>query len=470
MAGQHRPSCAKRLRERAEEECWTAEQTVDAVSGCCGVSRLRAHRLARGWTLRTAVAEFRLLCERERLTAPRLDEDQLGAWETRTDRRPRAGTVDLLCRLYRTNAQGLGLTDDYGASGAEQQLASASTHSATAVRDLVPTPVIASVAFGGDPLEELVESARRVVDRTLASASVSPGQLDLLDERVLWLRQQYIYTPPEPMLRLLLADLDEVRSLAAERQPAAVQVRLSEMTAVLATLVADALMKLGKVRQSQAWYATARNAADDSGNVELRARVRAQAAMLPYYYGPLESAVSLAREARLLSRSRPSATGSFAAAAEARALARQGNATGAEHAIRYARTTFEQCGHGPEGDAFAFPERRLLLYLSGAHTYLGQTRQARIVQQQALALYPDESGIDPALLRLEEAICLAQDRSLTEACQLACATYLQVPQAHRTPILGARARHVIDVLPARMRSTRAARELGEVLALPPGPM
>jgi len=37
--------------------------------------------------------------------------------------------------------------------------------------------------------------------------------------------------------------------------------------------------------------------------------------------------------------------------------------------------------------AFAFPERRMLLYLSGAYTFLGHNRQARVVQQQALALY-----------------------------------------------------------------------------------
>jgi hypothetical protein len=51
-----------------------------------------------------------------------------------------------------------------------------------------------------------------------------------------------------------------------------------------------------------------------------------------------------------------------------------------------------------DDDAFAFPERRMLLYLSGAYTFLGHNRQARAVQQQALALYPNHTGIDPALL------------------------------------------------------------------------
>ncbi|WFB07905.1 XRE family transcriptional regulator [Streptomyces sp. LX-29] len=394
--------------------------------------------------------------------------DQLAQCEVGT-LSPKAVMVDLLCRLYRTDAQGLGLAGDYRQSHLPQvsHLAPAAEWAyAAPAPDQLPVPARQDES----PFDQLMESARRSVDRTLASATVSAAQLDLLDERILGLRQQYFYTPPRPMLTMLLTDLREVRELAAERQPAAAQVRLSEMTALLATLVADALMKLGTLRHARAWYATARLAADDSGNVELRARVRAQAAMLPYYYGPLETAVALAREARLLLHNRPCASGAFAAAAEARALARLGDAAGAESAIRAALTVFEKTDNGPDDDAFAFPQRRLLMYLSGAFTSLGRSRKAREARKQALSLYPGRTGIDPALLRLEEAICLAQDRSPSEACQLAEAVYLQVPEPHRTPILGARARHVIDVLPPAMRSGRAARNLNDLLALTPGTM
>ena len=475
MQGHHRPSCAKRLREQGAAQGWTIEQTVEEIHRCCGVSRLRAHRLARGWTLRTAAIEFHTMCEQAELAdTPKPDEDQLSIWETHPSRHPRAVTVDLLCRLYRTDAQGLGLAGDYRGAAPPPEQPVGALPAVEGARPAAMAPGAQAAhpvgGHGSSRLDQWVESARRSVDRTLATASVSPGQLDLLEERMLWLRQQYILAPPATMLELLLPDLEEVQALAADRQPALIQVRLSEMTALLATLIADALMKLGSLRQARAWYATARTAADDTGNAELRARVRAQAAMLPYYYGPLESAIALAREARLLTRNRPSATGALAAAAEARALARQGDLPGAQLAIRHAHTAFEQCDHGTDDDAFAFPQRRLLLYLSGAHTFLGHSRQARAIQQQALSLYPDHTGIDPALLMLEEAICLAQDHNPTEACQLAGTTYLNVPEDHRTPILGARAQHVLEALPSPMRKARAARELGEILALPSGAM
>ncbi|MFH8983451.1 XRE family transcriptional regulator [Streptomyces varsoviensis] len=293
--------------------------------------------------------------------------------------------------------------------------------------------------------------------------------MDLLEERLLLVRQEYVYTPPVPMLRQMLLDLEEIENLAQERQPPSVLVRLAEMTAVLATLIADALMKMGDLRRSRAWYNTARNASDESGNVGLRARVRVQAAMLPYYYGPLDAAVSLAREARIMLRGRrPSPTLAFAAVAEARALAQQGNRDGAEERIRDAQGAFDQLPAGSDGDAFAFPERRFLLYLSGAYTAMGRSSRARAVQEAALALYPTRTGIDPALLHLEAAICLVHDRSVTEACQLAAATYLRVPEDHRTPIIGARARRVIEELPGTNSRTAAARELHELLELPRG--
>ncbi|MFF4410163.1 hypothetical protein [Streptomyces sp. NPDC001404] len=465
MPEQHRPSCAKRWRERAAASAWTAERLVDEIHACCRVSRLRAHRLAQGLSLEAAVAEYQRMCADRIPGAPKLDIDKLSQYESGAVS-PKAVMVDLLCRLHRTDAQGLGLAGDYrpkvqrGPQAVVVDEGGPQAHSGS-----VPS-MPASPAHAESTLDRLLDDARRSVDRTLAFSTVSPAQLDLLDEQILHLRQEYLFTPPEPMLSQLLAELREVQGLSTERQPAAMQVRLSEMTAMLATLVADALMKLGVLRQSRAWYATARTAADDSGNIELRARVRAQAAMLPYYYGPLEAAINLAREARLLLHNRPRATGALAAAAEARALARLGDIEGAGNAIHIAQTIFDRAQDAGGEEAFAFPERRLLLYLSGAYTHLRRSGQARNVQRQALALYPDRTGIDPALLRLEEAICLAQDHSPTEACELAQATYLGVPEPHRTPILGARARHVINALPPAIRSAAAARDLGEILALP----
>lgn len=457
----HGPSCAKRMRQEGAQKGQTAHEIARSIHEHCTVSLLRAQRLARGLTQKAVAEELRALGEACGEHAPKVDAIQLSHWET-GHHHPKPAAIGLLCEFYECTPYELGFVN----TAAAQALP---LSGAVVPRQDLPPLLGDSVA--GDSLGDRVDAARRSVDRTLAASTVSPAQLDTLDERVFWARQQYVYTPPTPMMEVLLGHLAEIDDLATDRQPAAIQVRLSELTAMLATLIADALMKLGDLTRSQAWYGTARNAADDSGNAELRARVRAQAAMLPYYYGPLEAAVALAREARMICRGKPTATGAFAAAAEARALAKLGDTKSAEAALRYAEAMFEHSGPGgDDNDAFSFPERRFLLYRSGTLTALGHTSQARRVQEQALNLYPVKTGIDPALLNFEKAIGLAHDRSPTEACELAGATFIRILPAHRTPIVEERARDVIEALPRTIRGSRAARELREILALPPGQM
>ncbi|MBD0693913.1 hypothetical protein BG452_14465 [Streptomyces sp. CBMA123] len=394
-----------------------------------------------------------------------MDAEQLGVWERRV-RMPRMQTIDLLCRVYETDTQGLGLAGGYRtdppSSGAAFQVPAE-------IRLPAPRSTAAPALIGvGDPLDALARSHRRAIERTLAATTLTSGELESLDSKLLTLRREYVSDPPMVMLARLLATMEEVRQYSEERQPAIVQVRLSEMLAVLSTLTADALMKLGRKEQARDWYGTARSAADDSGNRELRTRVRVQAAMLPFYYGPLEEAAALTHEAVLLNRGRPTATGAFAFVADARVRAHRGDEEGARAAIMQARDLFERSRPTVEGDdAWAFPYRRLQLYLSGAHTALGDTAQAGRAQDEALRLYPDHTGIDPALLRLEQAMCLVKQRSVSEACQLARDTYLTVPENHRTQILGARAADIIKITPENVRP-RAARELGELLGLPTG--
>lgn len=459
----HGPSCAKRIRQEAAQRGESPGEIARLIHAHCAVSLLRAHRLARGLTLKEAACGLNEISA-GRDNAPRADGDQLGHWES--GRQPRPATLRLLCEFYgNCTPEDLGF-ESVGA------IVSPRPHALVPVERPALSPIVQGLPLPADTLEQRVDAARRSIDRTLAAGTVSSNQLDLLDEQVMWVREQYLYTAPAPMIKVLLDQLADVEELAGQRQAAAVQVRLSELTAMLATLIADALMKLGQLSRSRSWYSTARNAADDSGNTELRARVRAQAAMLPFYYGPLEAAAALSREARIISRGRPSATAAFAAAAEARALAKMGNVAAAEAALRHAAAAFDQSGAGgpADNDAFGFPERRFRLYESGTLTALGRTGPARRVQEAALRLYPSKTGIDPALLKLESALCLAHDRSPTEACQLAASTYLRIVPEHRTPIVEERAREVIGALPPGAESGRAARDLREILALPPGQM
>lgn len=314
-----------------------------------------------------------------------------------------------------------------------------------------------------DNIFSTLDDLRLVVDQTLATCTVTPSRIDLIEERVADRISDYTTTPPNSALVGIAPDLLEVQSLAAERQPAFVQARLSQAAAVLGLLTADALMKLGEVERANYWYGTARIAADDTADPRLRARVRAQHAMLPYYYGDATRTITLTQAAQALLPGISSDETALAAAAEARALARIGNTDAAEHALDRAQRLTDSLDDHDSDEAFRFTAKRLLLYMSGTLTNMGHIDRARRVQDEALRLYRRTPVvIDPALIHLDAAVAHIKNGAADDGCELATEVIDNLPPEHRTRIILSRASDVLDALPqaCRQRSTSTAlREL-----------
>ncbi|NGY61250.1 helix-turn-helix transcriptional regulator [Lentzea sp. NEAU-D13] len=317
----------------------------------------------------------------------------------------------------------------------------------------------------GDLLARL-DQTRLLVDQTLSKGLGSVTRLELIEERIGDRIDSYTHTPPAEVLDELMPDLLEVQQLADERQPARVQERLSTATAVLGLLSADALMKLGEIDRARYWYGTARLAADDTTNGRLRAQVRAQETMLPYYYGRLQRTVSLAQEAQALAADTVCGASALAAAAEGRALARLGDVEGAERAMATAQRLVDRLDEPTTDAAFEFNDKRLLLYLSGTLTYLGEFDRARHVQQEALERYRSDPTlvIDPALIKLDQAVGEAIDGDIDDACTLAVGTLLDLPADHRTRIVLKRATDVVQAIPTQRWERPAVSELRELVA------
>src|SRR6266567_1041680 len=327
--------------------------------------------------------------------------------------------------------------------------------------------VLAGADTAASSLLAAAENIRTELESTLTAGTVSPSRLDRLEETVADHIRVYATTPPTPALAGLLLDFMDMRRLMAQRQPATIQACLSEMSTLLATLTADSLMKMGRIGEAHDWYCTARIAADDTSNRELRARVRAQEAMLPYYYGHPNEVVRLVGEAREILGDLPRPTAAFASAAEARALSRLGLRNEAEAVLRRAQdlaaTTHEQ----DSNDAFRFGERRLLFYSSSTLSNLGESARALRVQDEALALYGGTAGlIDPALIRLDRAELLAADGDVNEGISLAHDACFSVDPSHRTPIFAARIRQIIETLPPGTEARQILGELRQSLIVP----
>ncbi|MEV6319907.1 hypothetical protein AB0M45_01745 [Nocardia sp. NPDC051787] len=327
------------------------------------------------------------------------------------------------------------------------------------------TRIQISVSSQQGDLLATFDGLRLVVDQTLSRCTVTPARVELIEERVADRIRTYTTTPPAVALAEIAPDFFEVQTISEERQPAAIQARLSELSAALGLLTADALMKLGEIGRANTWYGTARMAADDSPNRQLQATARAQHAMLPYYYGDLGKTIALARSAQeLLSDTACDAT-ALAAAAEARALARLGDQAGAEQAMNKAQRLTEALPNTGSDEAFRFNARRLLLYMSGTLTYMGRITRARRIQDEALQLYRDTPVvIDPALIQLDTALGYAMSGSADDGCRLAEHVLDSLPDEHRTRIVATRAGDVLDAVPTGHRLLPSAASLRKLIS------
>jgi hypothetical protein len=151
---------------------------------------------------------------------------------------------------------------------------------------------------------------------------------------------------------------------------------------------------------------------------------------------------------------------------------RLGNREGAERATRRAQDMVDELDEPTTDAAFQFNDKRLLLYLSGTLTYMGETARARRVQAQALERYRTDPAlaIDPALIRLDQAVGEASSGDAEGACELAVSTLEQLPPEHRTRLVLTRALDVVAAIPAAQRQRPAAQELRELVTTQENPV
>jgi hypothetical protein len=316
------------------------------------------------------------------------------------------------------------------------------------------TPPDASLAADGheDPPVAKLATLRIQLDEVLAATTVTSHQMEMIEESTHDHVRTYPSTPPTTMLTRIADECTEVLLLSRRRQPAAVQSRLSGAAALLATMSADAMMRLGETVDARLWYRTAVLAADDCGQSRLSVLVRAQAAMLPYYFGDPQQTVTLTDKALAISAA-PCPSTALAAAGRARALARLGATEAARAAMTQARRLFDVVAASDSDAAFDFPAKRLLFYLSGAATWSGDTATAYRLQDEALDLYRTSAAasIDPTLIHMDRAMCLARERRADEAAATAREAVAVLPEAQRTEIVLARAHDIVTSVPADER-------------------
>ncbi|MFI6346002.1 hypothetical protein [Streptomyces sp. NPDC050560] len=306
-------------------------------------------------------------------------------------------------------------------------------------------------------------TARQTVDQSLAADA--PADLADLEAATETYGYGYHGRPPLRFLADIAADFSALRPMMDVPQAVATRTRLCRTAGQMAGMAAIVFHDLGARSEARRWFATARRAADESGDPQLCAWLYAREAMVPLNYGAPRAAAQLAEAARRAAGDRPTSAATLAAAVAGRAYALCQQPERAREALAAADAMMERLAPGERADTWlTHGEQKHRVHLSHALTALGATRRAREQQHRALELSAPTSTMTRTLLLIDNATCAHHEGETEEACRRAASVLVGLPHDYRPGIIRSRALDLCRSIPPRHHHEPAVRELANLLA------
>lgn len=307
------------------------------------------------------------------------------------------------------------------------------------------------------------EKTRRALDDALADGMMPSTMLDDWDTTIARYGYRTRDTPAPLLLSGLTADLSDLRLAFGRHRSASALPRLALAAAHMTGLVCLTLIKAGDSRAWRRWGRTSRHAASEAGDGPALSWATAQEAYGYYYAGDMQGAVAVARAAVTATRS-ACVGGVLAAALEMRAHAAMGDASAAMNALATAEEIHARL---PAADlapsAFGYAESQLRFHSGDMLTRLGDTTAARQVLDHALELCPPEDYTDWALIRLNQAACVARDGDPASGLAYATETLTRLDGPKRQGVITTRGRELLAALTPAQQATRAATAFRDLL-------
>jgi hypothetical protein len=482
--GQGELAVARQIRARALAAGQGPAEIAAAIADDCGMTRIRAYRLALGVPLADVVAQVGARYEADGRPVPKFSETLLSAYESGHKRPGReylhylsasylADPADLgfdgRCLCGRSHqaasiagpASVAGLANSVGlafpAGLAAPQARTPPSRTATAHDsgdrdddgDELRATLLRQMTEPGSPVDGrflgAVDRIRGRMDEALLRGTVSVAMLDRWEQDVAGYGRQYMTVPPLLLLCDVLLDLAEVRRMCEERQPVEVSERLCRLAAQLAGLGGISMVDLGDHRLARSFFRTARTAADETGDRQLRAWVTVREALVPMYYGDPREAAGLAGAAADLAGRQLCAAAVMAPVIKARAQARLVSLgrTGRRTALERAKSSLDRAAEAladmPASQrcdtAFGYTERQLHFHGGDILVVLGDWQAAHREFGQAAQLYGSTEVLDRALVAFGQARCLLAAGEPDQALALGGAILADVPSEHRTAVI-----------------------------------
>jgi transcriptional regulator with XRE-family HTH domain len=476
----HGISCARRIRQQATGAEATPLEIARAINEHCAVSLLRSHRYARGWTLIEAAERLRAILRTRGESGAQLTHQRISCWERRSDQ-PSPRYLDALCELYQARPDMLGFGHDYSpdvTSGARRGQVTQSLRHAVHAGDLPPEAeeeeaglrILRSSALAGKSgisasLLEALRGVRRGADRLLETQSVSPATVDHWEMAVDTYEHLRMTARPADLLTQMLLDFADLQQVLSCRQPLDLQRRLYYVMAQFAGMIGLTLVDNTDNRpETQAWFHTARLAADEAGDRVLRAWVTVcESASYLWYGRPAARAMQLAQAAQALAGRSATGVRAWAYSLEARSQALLGCRREALTAVRMAEAAYE---HLPPGSAhaggFGFHPHLMHFCQENALMFASENTEALAQQDRAFRVSPAVPA-HRVLVALDRASCLVHTGELDEGCRVASQFLAKLPTGPWPGIVLFRAREVAAAATSRNRHLEPVRELRETL-------
>lgn len=286
--------------------------------------------------------------------------------------------------------------------------------SRASVRD-TPQPCIDS------PLLELLDDEPNRMRSTLDTSTLSEARLEQLEKLAARLGVQVVKVAPGDLLELSVSTFQQVRKILERPQRAKHHVRLVRVASRVASVIAEIMYSQGSGRLAREWWTTSIQAAQEAGDNNLLDLAVASLAYIPTYGGRPDIVLDLVRPRIDQQRPcTPAVAWLWGTAARAHALA--GDTHLFEKAIAQSHNVLIQSDPTQIGPGiFSFTPHKHAFYNADGYTSLGRSKDAIEAANHALAMYDPADTTEPALVRLDCAIVLAQQGDLDGACEHAIA-------------------------------------------------
>jgi tetratricopeptide (TPR) repeat protein len=495
-------AAARLIRARGLAAGSAHAQIAAAIAAECGSSMIRAYRQALGIALADVVAQVRARYEADGRRVPRFSETLLSAYES-GQKRPGPEYLHYLCATYQGDPADLGFDGRCLCGASHRPLGGAAPRRPTGQAGQPPAGLAGQPpaglagqpparlagqpqparpedpgvppqpgsgqpdAAGDEDADELrrmllrqmtaaggradgrflgaVDRIRRRLDDALVGGTVSAAMIDTWERAVAGYGRRYMTVPPLRLLCDVLLDLADVRRMCEERQPLEFSERLCRLASQLAGLAGVAMLDLGDHRLARSFFRTARTAADETGDRQLRAWVLVREALVPLYYGDPAEAAAMAGGAADLAGRHLCAAAVMAPVTEARAQARlaaanpgprRGPLNRARAALDRAADAIADLPAEHRADtALGYTERQLYFHAGDALVGLGDWQGAHRAFGLAARLYPAAEVLDCALVAFGQARCLLESAEPGHALALGRDTVLGLPPEHRTDVI-----------------------------------